>query len=244
MPLVPYSLRTVQHLLQTIDKDPARLGRILCLAHPDIIATPKDLQRIFGNVGIGLPIRPDSDATLAWHKQPHVTKVPDTEALLKALGYDMTVFDVTEARGGEIAHDMNEELPSEFYGKFDFAYDNISHQVFNIGECWRSLLDAVRVGGYILSVTPLNAANNGFWNVSPTAYHDFYGANGATIVSRQCVLGFYEARGELLLDPVKRCRNVPDDAVNVVVIRKDDELTGPPDIPIMTKFRKYPTSQR
>lgn len=244
MPLVPYSLEIVRDTLRYVDKDPARIGRVLCLAHPDVIAKPPELLRIFGRDAVGLPVREDSAATLAWHKQPQVLEVPDTEALFCRLGYAMTVFDVTEARGGEIVLDMNEELPSEFYGGFDFAYDNISHQVFNIGECWRSLLDAVRVGGRILSITPLNAANNGFWNVAPTAYHDFFEANGATIMSRRTVLGFYESRGELQLDPVKRCRGVPDDAVNVVLIRKDRDLTRKLDIPIMSKFKKYPTSQR
>jgi poly-gamma-glutamate synthesis protein (capsule biosynthesis protein) len=35
------------------------------------------------------------------------------------------------------------------------------------------MLRCCRVGGYILSVTPVQMVNQGFWNISPTAYHGF-----------------------------------------------------------------------
>jgi hypothetical protein len=40
----------------------------------------------------------------------------------------------------------------------------------------------VRLGGVIAHVSPLSMMNHGFFNISPTLWSDFYGANGGSLL--------------------------------------------------------------
>lgn len=248
MPLVPYTLEHIETLLKVLNRDPARTGKILCLADPDIIADPGVLVSLFGESIRNVKTRDDAEEILGWHKGRTTTSktVFETKAFFAALGYEMHAVDLVKARGSEVVADMNlpwHELGVGPYASvYDLVFDNISHQVFNIAQCWENALKATRVGGFILSVTPLCAPNNGFWNVSPTAYHDYFPANGASVILRETVVGFYDRKATMTLDNLTRCAGVPSDAVNVVVIRKEAETNRT--YPVMSKFKKYPTSKR
>lgn len=243
MPLVEYSLRAVKHALAQVDADPNRVGRVLTLAYPDVIVPRDKLVDIFGACCIRLPARPDSAKTIAWHKaEGLVTDVPDTEALFKVLGYEMDCVDVHEARGGEILHDLSTPLPDVLHNKYDLVFDCITHQCFNIAQAWGNMVRAVRRDGFVVSVTPAVMVNNGFWNISPTAYHDFFAANGVSTVSLSWQQGSYVGT-KADLHPTGRCKAVLDSTMNVFVGRKFHDYATP-HWPIMTKFKKFPNSHR
>lgn len=243
MPLTEYSLELVHHALTLARADLARTGKVLCLSTPDVIAKPARVEEMFGLAAGSLSIRADSAAIIGWHKAKRITElVVDTAALFAAVGFEMTALDIVEGRGNEVIHDLSQPLPSEHRGRYDLVFDCVSNQVFRASEAMASVAAAVRVGGYALHVIPVTMVNQGFWCVSPTAYHDFYGANGFTLVVCRAVRGVYEHLEELSLHPLRRERNVPDDVMNVVLARKDKEVS-PAVWPMMTKFLLKPLAK-
>lgn len=245
MPLVEYTLHVVEDVLRRLDRDPSRLGNVLCLAHPDIVAARATVRDIFGERIDGVTNRKDTAATIRWHKAGGITQeILDTESFFKCLGYRMRALDITEGRGGEEIHDLSFPLPPDHsaVGDNDFVFDCISNQVFNVAQAWWTMIACCRLGGWVLSQTPVQMVNQGFWNVSPTAYYDFAEANGMQIESIQHIVGVYAERDRAALAPVIRCRGVPDDTMNVVLMRKVEHRDTPV-WPIMTKFKKYPTCQ-
>ncbi len=244
MPLVNYSLRIMKETLDKIDADPLKTGRVLTLAIPDVVASIATVTEIFGDRVRGVALRSDSDATINWHKARAITdKIVDTKALFLALGYQMDAVDQVEGRGGEIIHDLNRPLAWEFDNQYDFVFDCISNQVFTVGMCWSNMITACRVGGYVLSVTPMQMVNQGFWNVSPAAYYDFCAANDMEL-EYKAVCGVYGNKGYVPVDPVIRQRNIPDDTMNVALMRKTKHREFKDIVyPNMTKFKKYPTCQ-
>ncbi len=243
VPLVAYSLEVVRDALQRIDRDPRRLGKVLTFAHPDIIASVAQIREIFPTLPRRLKLRDDSAGSLNWHKATALTRVlVDTPWFFEQLGYKMTAVDIVEGRGGEEFADLSLPLPQHYWESYDFVYDCVSNQVFDVAECMANALRACRPGGTILHTIPVQAVNQGFWNVSPAAYHDFYAANGCTVKYR-AIVGIYENKAEVILDPVVRCRGVADDTMNVVLATKGDAPTAQVIMPAMTKFKRYPKCQ-
>lgn len=249
MPINEYVLRLVADRLKYMSGDedlcrPHRTGRVLSFSCPDVIAPLRALNEICENKP--LRKREDAQKILGWHKAHDVTDtVVYTEDVFEALGYALDTIDITAGRGGELIHDLSDPLPDDWpgRGKYDLVYDNISHQCFNIAQCWRNAIEACRVGGYVVSVTPITMPNTGFWGVSPTAYHDFFEANGFEVSGRKAVVGKYVKLKEVDAHPFIRIRDLPDDTINVVVGRKLYACHRPV-WPIMTKFRQYPNAHR
>ena len=68
--------------------------------------------------------------------------------------------------------------------KYDFIIDagTVEH-CFNLGQVFDNIRRGVNSNdGIIIHVNPLNWLNHGFWNINPTAYFDFYNANGFEII--------------------------------------------------------------
>jgi hypothetical protein len=70
--------------------------------------------------------------------------------------------------------DLN--YPEDWPEKYDVVIDGgTAEHCFNVGQVFANILSAVRPdGGIVVHVNPLNMMNHGFWNISPTAYADFY----------------------------------------------------------------------
>jgi hypothetical protein len=245
MPLVPYSLRLVRDVLAACDADPNRTGMVLTLSHPDVIATPEEVEGVFGDRVRGrLPFREgEIQGILNWHKAHHLTRLVDTPGLFRLLGYEMTAVDLTEGRGGEVRHDLNTPIPTTWHGAFDLVYDLISNQVFDVARCMANAALACRVGGHVLHTIPVAMVNQGFYGVSPTTYRDFYEANGFTVIRALIVDGVYHSKGLAEAHRWHRVRGLPEDAMNVVQARKD-EARGEIVYPVLYKFRRHPDCRR
>jgi hypothetical protein len=150
---------------------PLLKGEVLSLGYPDINATSAEVEQLFGYK----PTRFNNDHKRHGRKEP----LPDTQELFEHLGVKLTVVDFIKERGIEIVADLNE--PQDF-GQFDLVIDpgTLEH-CFNIGLALMTAADAVKVGGHILHLSPLNMPNHGFYNISPTLYHDFYTQNGWSV---------------------------------------------------------------
>lgn len=246
MALVPYSLNLIRPILKTLrhDRAPER-PRVLTFSQPDIIANVDHVIRIFAEeIGDKVPvIREDTPAILNWHKAHSITdRIIDTPWLFETLGCDYWCIDVAKGRGREELMDLSYPVPLELRGMFDFIFDCISNQCFNVAQAMANAWESCKVGGYVLHITPVQQVNQGFWSVSPTTYHDFYEANHGDIVTYRFPVGTYAATDEVTLEPWIRCRDVPDDTMNMVLVRKlkDAPITWP----IMKKFQLRPDCKR
>lgn len=240
MPFVHYNLEAVRDALDAAALDRRRTGKVLCLSQPDLIVAPEELVRIFGPRAARLPARSDSAAIVNWHKAHKITtRVVDTRALFSALQVELTCLDLVDGRGGETACDLSDPLPEEHHGRYDVVFDCISNQCFNVAQAMANAAAACRVGGDVVHHVPCTMVNQGFWNVSPTAFRDFYEHNGFVVLRHELVKGVYRAEARLPFEPHRRLRGVPDDAVNFVVARKL-EARAKVVWPVMRKFLLYP----
>lgn len=248
MPLVDYSVAILRDLVRETRYAGRTQPTVLTLSTPDLVLSRETLLRICKGIPLDqskLKVRPDSEGIINWHKAQRFTKeIIDTTAFLEAIGCTHTAVDMTGGRGNEFIHNLDEPWTDKFrlnqIGEgFDIVFDCITNQCFNVAQAMENAWQAVRVGGYIFHVTPVQMINQGFWNVSPAAYHDFYAANFGKMIRFEHVVGVYTKQDETVLEATRRVRVVLDDTMNVVVAQKMEE--APTTWPIMTKFKNHPT---
>ncbi|APV49657.1 hypothetical protein BWI17_08185 [Betaproteobacteria bacterium GR16-43] len=245
MSLVPLTL----HALKTSLSTPEALGctsrRILSLGYPDILASPAQTARIFGpDIAAKLAFRADSQQILKWHNMgEQAGGVIEARSLFTALGYELDVIDLVEARGGEIIHDLNTPLPAEHHGRYAAVLDagTLEH-CFDIAQAAKNVAGAVALGGFAMHGNPLNMYNHGFYNLNPTWYHDFYAANGFAIERLDIVLEAVSETPRIGAAPAyQRFTNMPDGATLLAIARRKSaaEIRWP----IQHKYVVNPTLQ-
>ena len=211
------------------------------LSCPDLILKPQELRAVFGRSIDEAAERPDSDSIIGWHKAHKIlagSRVKDTWDAFAGIGVELTAFDIFPGRGRETLHDLSTPIPTEFHNRFDVLFDCIANQCFDMAQVMRTCLAIVREGGYIVHCLPVTMANQGFYDVSPTLFWDFYGANGAEVIEHHLVVGVQRDKGRVEFEPHTRLKNLPDNTMNLVLVRKNS--TVPYTAPVMHKFRRYP----
>lgn len=143
-------------------------AEVLSLGYPDLIVSKESLEKTFG-----VKVEKLTDAN-EWHGVRD--KLPDTIEFFQSMGAKLSIVDFTQDRGMEVVANLND--PHDL-GKFDLVIDpgTLEH-CFNIGQAILNAANAVKVGGRLFHLSPLNMANHGFFNICPTMYHDFYSQNG------------------------------------------------------------------
>lgn len=243
MALAALTLDLLKQLLPTVEAGGCASRRIVSLGYPDILATPDQVRRIFGDGIFGqLRYREDSASILRWHgggAEAGSGKVVDADSLFSALGYQLDVIDIVAARGGEIIHDLNEPLPEELKGRYAAVLDagTLEH-CFNIAEAVRSVSAMAAVGGIVMHGNPLNMYNHGFYNLNPTWYQDFYGTNGFAIELMKVVVDAVAAPKLGDVPPYERFRGAPENAVLLVVARRREMKAVA--WPVQKKYRDNP----
>jgi SAM-dependent methyltransferase len=150
---------------------PLLKGEVLSLGYPDLDTTAAEIEKLFGYK----PTR----FTEANKRHGRPDPLPDSEELFERLGVKLSVVDFVKVRGMEKVANLNEV---HNLGQFDLVIDpgTLEH-CFNIGQALMNAANAVKLGGYILHLSPMNMPNHGFYNLSPTLYHDFYSQNGWSV---------------------------------------------------------------
>lgn len=152
-------------------------AKIASMGYPDMIA-PLDLfERLMGVRFGALRYREDSEKICKWHGIKPIRRIPDAVSVFDMLDATLDVFDIVEARGGEIICDLNKPLHRA--EQYDFVLDvgTIEH-CFNIGQAAVNMAGLLREGGVIFHGNPHNSGNHGFYGLNPTWYADFYGQDG------------------------------------------------------------------
>lgn len=151
-------------------------NRVASMGYPDMIAPIPVFERILGEKFADLEYRPDSEKICRWHGlEQH--KIPDAHSFFRLMGAKLDVYDIVEARGGEILCDLNHPMREREIYDFVLDVGTIEH-CFNIGQAALNMAGMLKQGGTIYHSNPHNAGNHGFYGISPTWYSDFYGQPG------------------------------------------------------------------
>ena len=193
-------------------------GKVLSLGYPDLIVSSKDIEDLFG-------YKPTKFTQVhEWHgrKEP----LPETLELFQKLGCELTVVDFTSETGHERIADLN--YPHDL-GKHDLVIDpgTLEH-CFNIGQAFLNAANAVKVGGVICHLSPLDMMNHGFYNLNPTLFHDFFLQNG-WVITDLTVMPFQVPT----IHPTNRFTLFAEHISRVIALRKTDT---PLKFPVQTKY--------
>lgn len=116
-----------------------------------------------------------------WTKQ----QVIDDQTLFAALGFEtVDSLDFVGHENPSIVHDLNEDVPSSFHGRWNVVFDGgtLEH-VFDIATALGNIHLMVMPGGLVVHESPTNNfVDHGFWQINPTVLFDFYSANGYEIL--------------------------------------------------------------
>ncbi len=233
----------VLSVLQQIRPHLAAGAKICCLGYPDVMVSTEQAQQHLGaETAARLRYRADSDAILNWHRlKPYLDRVIDAQSLFDAMGLELTVVDLVASRGGERILDLNGPLDADLVGGFDIVLDaGTMEHCFNVGQAVRNILDMAKVGGFIIHQNPMTMINHGFFNFSPTFYHDFYGQNGHQLVAPICGVATNGIEVDSRkLDHIKRA-SVPDSMTMIVAVARKQHAR-PATWPMQSKYLINPT---
>jgi len=150
-----------------------RTTRVVSLGVPTIAVSRDDhkaeLCSLIGRMGRPLPAKPASLLTYA--------------DLFRALGFVETrSVDASDYQNPTLVHTLNDPLPAVeelTIGDADLLIDpgTLEH-VFNLPQAIHTVARLTAVGGVVFHLNPLNWVDHGYYNLSPTFYHDFYRNNG------------------------------------------------------------------
>jgi hypothetical protein len=216
--------------------------KICCLGYPDVLVSTEQAQQYLGaEAAARLAYRPDSASIIAWHAlQAHLDRVIDAQSLFEVMGMQLTVVDLVASRGGERIVDLNEALPADLADAFDIVLDaGTMEHCFNVGQAVRNILAMAKVGGFVIHLNPMTMINHGFFNFSPTFYHDFYGQNGHQLIAPICGLSANGIKVTYQKVDHTRRQRVTDSAMVLSVVRKQNDST--PIWPMQSKYLQNPT---
>jgi hypothetical protein len=216
--------------------------KICCLGYPDVMVSAEQAEQYLGaEVAARLAYRPDSASIIAWHAlEAHLDRVIDAQSLFEVMGMQLTVVDLVASRGGERIVDLNEALPADLADAFDIVLDaGTMEHCFNVGQAVRNILAMAKVGGFVIHMNPMTMINHGFFNFSPTFYHDFYGQNGHQLMAPICGLSANGIKVTYAKVDHTRRQRVTDSAMVLAVVRKQNDSV--PIWPMQSKYLDNPT---
>lgn len=237
MALTHFGFELIKRVLDSI---PSRPLEMATMGYPDCLISTDKMITLFGPHTVdGLSYREDSAQIAKWHNlTEQCPQIPETVNLFQKLGVTLTVFDIEEIRGGELICDLNQPIARDLENRFDIVLDaGTMEHCFNVGQVVTNLLAMTRQDGVILHLNPCYVINHGFFNFSPTFYHDFYADNGHHLMMP--MTGFvnrgleYEAFN---LPSFKRVKSVPEQTWIAAAIQKKNDQA--PVWPTQTKYKK------
>lgn len=164
MGLPLYALRSLKPYLKGAE--------VLSLSYPDILVSPEDMKENFG-----FEVKRITNQNRRHHVNFQLPETRDVFDFFEVKKLDCV--DIAKTEGSERVVDLN--YPNDL-GKYDVIIDpgTLEH-CFNIGQAFMNCANAVKTGGIIFHLSPVNMMNHGFYNLCPTVFYDFYTQNGWTV---------------------------------------------------------------
>lgn len=174
----------IADLIDKLIKESCRRIKAASLGYPDLLLSRSHIMQLIGpERSEKITIRDDSEEVAKSHCKSILSQgIAASYDLFQFLRWLVIVFDCKARTGTGVVADLNQPLPEEFHKKFDLVIDpgTLEH-VFNIGTAMKNISEIIRPGGYVYHQNPLSHCNQGFYNLSPTSYADYYDKNGFII---------------------------------------------------------------
>jgi len=109
-----------------------------------------------------------------------------TEPLFEILGAkNLQTIDFSSYENASIIHDLNTPIPKNLHNSFSCVLDSgtLEH-VFNFPVAIKSCMEAVKVGGHYIGITPVNnQMGHGFYQFSPELFYRIFSEeNGFKVI--------------------------------------------------------------
>jgi hypothetical protein len=178
---------TLQQLLQEHRTRPF-LGRLLTLGKQDIFLSDNDVSYWMRYYGLARV----SAGAVEYSPKPEFAArglLSDHE-LFRRFGVTCESLDASDYEGCDHVADLNSPAPpAQLRGQFDLVLDTGTFEhVFHVPAAFQFCHGLLKDGGRMIHMSPLsNYADHGFYQFSPTLFHDFYEANGWRILQMKVI---------------------------------------------------------
>jgi len=156
------------------------------LGYTDLFQSRAEWEKLIGSEVNSLINRPNHKRLCQIHGVPEdyiIPKISDVLQILYGSRVKADIFDFQTYEGSEIVHDFNFPIANNFYEDYDLVFDfGSSEHIFNFPQAIINLARMCKKNGIVFHSHPLNMINHGFYNISPTLYHDFYSENCFEVV--------------------------------------------------------------
>jgi hypothetical protein len=132
-------------------------------------------------------------------------------------------LDASDFEGATIIHDLNEPMPHCYKDRYDVVFDGgtLEH-VFNFPVALRNAMEAVKIGGHLILLTPTNNyCGHGFYQFSPELFYRALSEENGYKVEKMIAFSVFQgAKWYEVADPAKcRCRvEIRHDAHQVALL--------------------------
>ena len=154
-------------------------GRILLIGRQTVHPIESEVREYLNEFGI--PVR--NVAT----ERDHDTRAAQTHSITDksffALFSEATfgALDVTDYEQADVIHDMNEPIPDDLKGKFDFIYNgSCMDNLFNPAGFMRNCSELLAPGGRVIHVEHASLWKSAYLMYSGDWFHDYYAINDFT----------------------------------------------------------------
>lgn len=160
-------------------------GPVLTLGRQGVYATLDQVKQALESQGARphpLPQGTQTETNVpAFRADPTTSDFTNDTCLFGMLcGEPAETLDVSDYEDAEHIQDLNQPIPDALRGRFGVVIDGgtLEH-IFDVPQALRNMKAMLRPGGRIIHLNPMNSwAEHGFYQLSPTLYHDFYTTNG------------------------------------------------------------------
>lgn len=159
-------------------------GPILTLGRQAVIATVEQCETAIRAAGLAPhPLPPDMarGPSVPAHQGGATARFTNDACLFWMLcGATVESLDVSDYEDADHIHDLNLPTPPALSARFGTVLDGgtLEH-VFDVPQALRNMKALLRAGGRIIHMSPVsNWAEHGYYQFSPTLFHDFYVTNG------------------------------------------------------------------
>src|SRR5262249_55733789 len=115
----------------------------------------------------------------------------------------------------------------------------------NIGQAFENIIACLKPKGAVIHANPVSMINHGFWNISPTAYYDWYESRGFDQIAIRFYWGETNKRKvHALNDPIKRYK-IPSETICFVTASRSHASAAIEERwPTQTKYKLNPTLKK
>lgn len=163
-------------------------GSVLTIGVQDIMDTHENIEKLIAENGLTPRRIPADKRKFRMSKGQRIFKElfklenpMHGDDLFYMLGFDkVDTLELFDDDDPTIIHDLNNPLPAELVGKYDFVLDiGCSEHIYDLHQSMKNLMDAAKPNGVVCYYLPmLGWHNECFYNFQPPLFFDAFSANG------------------------------------------------------------------